>query len=107
MVKKPGKNKSQVTVPEDHPSQVPGYLKVLSPDIVTVQVHARPGAKTCSISLENDVVNVSIDAPAREGEANAGIVEYMALVLGVKKSGEAGCRQQKQGESDKSGRYHG
>ncbi len=30
-------------------------------------------------------MDVTIDAPAREGEANAAIVEYVAGVLGLKK----------------------
>jgi uncharacterized protein len=40
-----------------------------------------------NISLSDDAVEVSIDAPARDGEANEGIVEYLAEVLGVHKRG--------------------
>ena len=35
--------------------------------------------------LGEDALDVSIDAPAREGEANAAICEYVAELLGVKK----------------------
>lgn len=32
-----------------------------------------------------DTLDITIDAPAREGEANAAILEYLASVLGLKK----------------------
>jgi uncharacterized protein (TIGR00251 family) len=41
--------------------------------------------QVCSIGLSEEAVEVAIDAPARDGEANEGIVEYIAEVLGVKK----------------------
>lgn len=41
--------------------------------------------QTCNLALGAEAVDVTIDAPAREGEANAAICEYIAGVLGVKK----------------------
>jgi hypothetical protein len=78
--------KPQAPAPAAAAAAGPGYLKPTGPASLTIAVHAKPGAKICAIALEDEVVNVSIDAPAREGEANAGIVEYMAAVLGVKRS---------------------
>lgn len=39
----------------------------------------------CAVALGEEALDVSVDAPAREGEANAAICEYVASVLGVKK----------------------
>jgi hypothetical protein len=50
----------------------------------TLAVHAKPGAKHCSIALGEEVLDVAIDAPSRDGEANAGIVEFLAEALGLK-----------------------
>lgn len=52
---------------------------------VNITVRAKPGAKQCSISLGAEAVEVAVNAPAREGEANAAILEYVAEVLGVRK----------------------
>jgi uncharacterized protein len=41
--------------------------------------------QACGISISGGKVDVAIDAPAREGEANAGICEYLAEILSVKK----------------------
>lgn len=51
-----------------------------------VSFHIKPGAKRCGIELQADVVDIAIDAPAREGEANAAVLEYVASVLGVRKA---------------------
>lgn len=45
----------------------------------------RHAAQVRAIALTPDAVEVSIDAPAKEGEANEGIVLYLAEVLGVHK----------------------
>jgi len=41
--------------------------------------------QTCGLVLGQEAVDVTIDAPAREGEANAAILEYVAGILGLKK----------------------
>lgn len=48
------------------------------------------------MSLTEDTVNVAIDAPAREGEANAAICEYMAeasvrRAVVIRRSGDLTC----------------
>jgi uncharacterized protein (TIGR00251 family) len=35
--------------------------------------------------VSDEAVGVQIDAPARDGEANAALLEYMSSVLGVKR----------------------
>ncbi|KAK9809999.1 hypothetical protein WJX72_003152 [[Myrmecia] bisecta] len=66
-------------------NSLPAFLKVVSADSISFAVHAKPGSKVCSVSLSEQAVDIAIDAPAREGEANAGIIEYVAEILGVKK----------------------
>lgn len=39
----------------------------------------------CNITLSEDAVNIAIDAPPREGEANIALAEYLAEILGIKK----------------------
>ena len=41
--------------------------------------------QVCSIIPGDSALDVAIDAPAREGEANEGIAEYIAEALGIKK----------------------
>lgn len=41
--------------------------------------------QVCSIVPGDSALDVAIDAPVREGEANEGIVEYIAEALGIKK----------------------
>ncbi|GJP53908.1 hypothetical protein CLOM_g13031 [Closterium sp. NIES-68] len=65
---------------------LPGFLRVTASGAVSVAIHAKPGSKQAAVmSLTGDAVGVAIDAPAREGEANAAILEFMADVLGVRK----------------------
>lgn len=51
----------------------------------TLAVHAKPGSKRAAVVAVADVVEVSIDAPAREGEANAALAEFLADTLRVKR----------------------
>ncbi|CAI5942409.1 unnamed protein product [Closterium sp. NIES-65] len=65
---------------------LPGFLRVTASGAVSVAIHAKPGSKQAAVmSLTGDAVGVAIDAPAREGEANAALLEFMADVLGVRK----------------------
>jgi len=40
-------------------------------------------ADVCSSDIGDDAVGVQIDAPAREGEANAALLDFMAEVSGL------------------------
>ena len=48
-------------------------------------IHAKPGARLAAIAGLTDGVEVAIDAPAKEGEANAALLEFLADTLGVKR----------------------
>eukprot|EP00884_Botryococcus_braunii_P020457 jgi/Botrbrau1/7095/Bobra.0165s0117.1 len=78
--KKPTGRKQEAAAPE----LLPSYIKS-GHNGVSLTVRAKPGSKIRSISLSDTAVEVSVDAPARDGEANEGIVEYLAEVLGVRK----------------------
>ncbi|KAF3336489.1 hypothetical protein FCM35_KLT19075 [Carex littledalei] len=65
---------------------VPGCLRLVPPSTVSISIHAKPGSKSASITdIGEDAVGVQIDAPARDGEANAALVDFISSVLGVKK----------------------
>ena len=51
-----------------------------------ISLHVKPGSKIRQIFVSHDQLGMAIDAPAREGEANAEVVKYLAEILGVKKS---------------------
>ncbi|KAK1300882.1 hypothetical protein QJS10_CPB13g01439 [Acorus calamus] len=64
----------------------PPSLRLVPPSTVSISVHAKPGSKIATITdFGDESVGVQIDAPARDGEANAALIEYMASVLGVKR----------------------
>lgn len=53
---------------------------------IFIQVSAKPGSKQDAITaVEPDFIGVSIQAPPMDGEANEGIREFLAFVLGLKK----------------------
>lgn len=53
---------------------------------IFITINAKPGSKTDSIyAVEDDYIGVSVQAPPKEGQANEGIKEYIAEVLGIKK----------------------
>ncbi|KAF7848608.1 hypothetical protein BT93_L1806 [Corymbia citriodora subsp. variegata] len=64
----------------------PSCLRPVPPSSVAITIHAKPGSKSASITdLSDEAVGVQIDAPAKDGEANAALLEYMSSVLGVKR----------------------
>ncbi|RZS22967.1 hypothetical protein BHM03_00055814 [Ensete ventricosum] len=66
--------------------KVPGCLRLLPPSTVAITIHAKPGSKVATITdVGDEAVGVQIDAPARDGEANAALLEYIGSLLGVKK----------------------
>uniref|UniRef100_A0ACD5Y3B7 Uncharacterized protein n=1 Tax=Avena sativa TaxID=4498 RepID=A0ACD5Y3B7_AVESA len=66
--------------------EFPGCLRLMPPSTVAISVHAKPGSKVATITdIGEEAVGVQIDAPARDGEANAALVEFISSVLGVKK----------------------
>lgn len=67
-------------------SGFPGCIRLAPPSSVAISVHAKPGSKLSAITdVSEEAVGVQIDAPARDGEANAALIEFISSVLGVKK----------------------
>lgn len=65
---------------------LPSCIRLVPPSSVSITIHAKPGSKSCSITdVSDEAVGVQIDAPAKDGEANAALLEYMSSVLGVKR----------------------
>ncbi|XP_010911951.1 uncharacterized protein [Elaeis guineensis] len=68
------------------PTGIPACLRLIPPSTVAITVHAKPGSKVATITdFGDEALGVQIDAPARDGEANAALLEYISSVLGVKK----------------------
>ncbi|KAL1337516.1 hypothetical protein HN51_032209 [Arachis hypogaea] len=64
----------------------PSCIRIMSPSSVAVTIHAKPGSKSASVTdISDEAVGVQIDAPARDGEANAALLNYISSVLGVKR----------------------
>ncbi|OWM91412.1 UPF0235 protein C15orf40 [Punica granatum] len=84
---KKGKAKpSSAEKPQPPTSSFPSCLRPVPPSSVAITIHAKPGSKSASITdLSDEAVGVQIDAPPKDGEANAALLDYMSSVLGVKK----------------------
>ncbi|XP_043721539.1 UPF0235 protein C15orf40 homolog [Telopea speciosissima] len=64
----------------------PSCVRLVPPKSVAISIHAKPGSKVATITDFNDeAVGVQIDAPARDGEANAALLDYISSVIGVKR----------------------
>ncbi|KAJ4953620.1 hypothetical protein NE237_030452 [Protea cynaroides] len=67
-------------------SNFPSCIRLVPPNSVAINIHAKPGSKVATITDFNDeAVGVQIDAPARDGEANAALLDYISSVIGVKR----------------------
>ncbi|CAI0555011.1 unnamed protein product [Linum tenue] len=59
----------------------PSCLRSVPPSSVAITIHAKPGAKSASITdVSDEAVGVQIDAPAKDGEANAALLDYISSV---------------------------
>ncbi|EPS58922.1 hypothetical protein M569_15890, partial [Genlisea aurea] len=64
----------------------PKCIRRLNPSTVAISVHAKPGSRLAAITDMNDeALELQIDAPAKDGEANAALVEFISSVVGVKR----------------------
>ncbi|XP_057770145.1 uncharacterized protein LOC130989976 [Salvia miltiorrhiza] len=64
----------------------PACLRSISPSSVAISIHAKPGSRLATITdMNDDALGVQIDAPAKDGEANAALLDYISSVIGVKK----------------------
>ncbi|KAJ0096996.1 hypothetical protein Patl1_27797 [Pistacia atlantica] len=85
---------SQASTNKTQNDNLPSCIRVVSSSSVSITIHAKPGSKVSSITdVSDEVVGVQIDAPAKDGEANAALLEYISsvsfvyrrAVLGVKR----------------------
>ncbi|CAK7355080.1 unnamed protein product [Dovyalis caffra] len=76
-------SKSTAPTPQNN---FPSCIRAVPPSSVAIAVHAKPGSKSASITdVSDEAVGVQIDAPAKDGEANAALLDYISSVLGVKR----------------------
>ncbi|XP_015869096.1 uncharacterized protein LOC107408414 isoform X2 [Ziziphus jujuba] len=67
-------------------SKFPSCIRSVPPSSVAITIHAKPGSKLSSITdFSDEALGVQIDAPPKDGEANAALLEYISSVLGVKR----------------------
>ncbi|KAB1223475.1 hypothetical protein CJ030_MR2G012472 [Morella rubra] len=72
--------------PSEEPNNVPSCIRFIPPSSVAITIHAKPGSKSSSITdVDDEAVGVQIDAPAKDGEANAALLDFISSVLGVKR----------------------
>lgn len=65
----------------------PAYVRPAGPGAWTADIRVQPGAKKNAVEgLLGDRLKLRIAAPAVEGKANKAVLEFLARVLGVKKS---------------------
>ncbi|CAJ1974680.1 unnamed protein product [Sphenostylis stenocarpa] len=85
---KKGKAKVEprVAPPPEKSNDFPSCIRCVPPSSVAVTIHAKPGSKSASVTdISDEAVGVQIDAPARDGEANAALLDFISSVLGVKR----------------------
>ncbi|KAI5672598.1 hypothetical protein M9H77_12962 [Catharanthus roseus] len=87
---KKGKIKANSTVSTQSisPSQdkFPACLRSIPPSSVAITVQAKPGSKLAAVTdISDEALGVQIDAPAKDGEANAALLDYISSVIGVKR----------------------
>lgn len=80
-----GNESTQSKQPANNP-KFPSCIRSVPPSSVAITIHAKPGSKISSVTdVSDDSVGVQIDAPARDGEANAALLDFISSVVGVKK----------------------
>ncbi|XP_060210561.1 uncharacterized protein LOC132637490 isoform X2 [Lycium barbarum] len=83
---KKGKAKKNSTELSSESAKYPGCIRAVAPSSVAITIHAKPGSKQATVTdMNEDAVGVQIDAPAKDGEANAALLDYISSVVGVKK----------------------
>ncbi|XP_037497952.1 UPF0235 protein C15orf40 homolog isoform X2 [Jatropha curcas] len=78
-------NKPKPSVPTIQ-NNYPSCIRFVPPSSVAITIHAKPGSKSASITdFSDEALGVQIDAPAKDGEANAALLDYISSVLSVKR----------------------
>uniref|UniRef100_A0A2N9EAL4 Reverse transcriptase zinc-binding domain-containing protein n=1 Tax=Fagus sylvatica TaxID=28930 RepID=A0A2N9EAL4_FAGSY len=59
----------------------PSCIRSIPPSSVAITIHAKPGSKSASITdFSDEAVGVQIDAPAKDGEANAALLDFISSI---------------------------
>ncbi|MBN3313374.1 CO040 protein, partial [Atractosteus spatula] len=91
----PKKDKTVKNTPKAAESP-PGPVTRDKIGLISIAVHAKPGAKQNAITdVSTEAVGVAIAAPPSDGEANAELVRYLSKVLELKRSEvvlDRGCK---------------
>ncbi|CAI9109023.1 OLC1v1008753C2 [Oldenlandia corymbosa var. corymbosa] len=77
------KSKSTDPIPSPSAAQIkfPACIRSVPPSSVAITIHAKPGSKVATITdISDEALGVQIDAPAKDGEANAALLEYISDV---------------------------
>ncbi|CAN6444904.1 unnamed protein product [Victoria cruziana] len=65
---------------------IPACFRIVPPASVAITIHAKPGAKISAVTdVSDEAIGVQIDAPAKDGEANAALLDFISSVLGLKR----------------------
>ncbi|PQQ13368.1 UPF0235 protein C15orf40 [Prunus yedoensis var. nudiflora] len=79
-------NPAESTQPVNPNNNFPTSIRYIPPSSVAITIHAKPGSKIASITdFSDEALGVQIDAPAKDGEANAALLDYISSVLGAKR----------------------
>ncbi|KAL6551944.1 hypothetical protein OROGR_008098 [Orobanche gracilis] len=80
------KSKANLAEPTQTSAKYPACIRSVPPSSVAISVHAKPGSKVATITdMNGEALGVQIDAPAKDGEANVALLEYISSVIGVKR----------------------
>jgi len=74
------------TVGPKQQALAPSCLEQLADGRIKIKIHAKPNAKTNSITGISEDLDVQIAAPPKEGEANEELISYLSSVLEIRKS---------------------
>ncbi|KAL2528162.1 hypothetical protein Fot_20763 [Forsythia ovata] len=79
-------NSADSIPPPPAAAKYPACIRLIPPTSVAITIHAKPGSKIATITdFDDEALGVQIDAPAKDGEANAALLDYISSVLGVKR----------------------
>ncbi|CAA2973436.1 UPF0235 protein C15orf40 homolog [Olea europaea var. sylvestris] len=79
-------NSAESIPPPPAAAKYPACMRLIPPSSVAITIHAKPGSKIATITdFDEEALGVQIDAPAKDGEANAALIDYISTVMGVKR----------------------
>ncbi|EYU34884.1 hypothetical protein ABFS82_08G096500 [Erythranthe guttata] len=80
------KSKGNSVESTQSPAKYPACIRPIPPSSVAISIHAKPGSKLAAVTdMSDDALGVQIDAPPKDGEANAALIDFISSVIGVKR----------------------